>query len=349
MSTDELCFLLYTSGTTSPSKGVMLTHGNLTWNVVDFHTVVDFRASDVTLAIAPLSRAGGWGVTLLPTIHAGGTVVLPPAFVETEALGLIERHRVTTLFGGPELLTALVRSDRWSRADLSSLRFVISGGDMVHESLIRSYLDRGISLLQGYGLTEASPMCLMLDESEALRKVGSVGVPPLHLDARVARPDLTDAAPGEVGELLVRGPNVMQGYWRRPEETEIALAGGWLHTGDAATVDDEGYFFFVDRLSQAFTSGGRRIFPARIEHVLLDNEDVLEAAVVARPHESLGRAPVAFVVPAPGATASERELIEFCASRLPAGEAPVALEFRAGLPRNQAGKVLKARLSADSR
>ena len=118
----------------------------------------------------------------------------------------------------------------------------------MHESLIRAYLARGVSLLQGYGLTEASPMCLMLSEVDALRKLGSAGVPPLHTDVRVARPDMTDAAPGEVGELLVRGPNVMRGYWRRPEETEAALAGGWLHTGDAATVDEEGYFSFVDRL-----------------------------------------------------------------------------------------------------
>ena len=140
----------------------MLTHGNVTWNVVDFHAVTDFRADDVTLAIAPLYRAGGWGVTLLSTIHKGGTVVLPPAFDEHDALELIERHRVTTLFGGPDLLAALAWSDGWDAADLSTLRLVISGGNVVHESLIRDYLARGVSLLQGYGLTEASPMCLML-------------------------------------------------------------------------------------------------------------------------------------------------------------------------------------------
>ena len=126
---DDLCFLLYTSGTTGASKGVMLTHGNVTWNVVNFHTVTEFRADDVTLAIAALYRAGGWGVTLLPTIHKGGTVVLPPAFDEHDALELIERHRVTTLFGGPDLLAALARSDGWDAADLSTLRLVISGGE----------------------------------------------------------------------------------------------------------------------------------------------------------------------------------------------------------------------------
>jgi fatty-acyl-CoA synthase len=342
---NDLCFLLYTSGTTGVPKGVMLTHGNVTWNVVNFHTVADFRANDVTLAIAPLHRAGGWGVTLLPTIHKGGTVVLPPAFDEHDALELIGRHRVTTLFGGPDLLAALARSDGWEAADLASLRFVISGGNIVHESLIRAYLARGVSLLQGYGLTEASPMCLMLGEVDALRKLGSAGVPPLHTDVRVARPDMTDAAPGEVGELLVRGPNVMRGYWRRPEETEAALAGGWLHTGDAATVDEEGYFSFVDRLSHAFSVAGHRIFPARVERILMEHEDVLEAAVAARPDGSLEGAPVAFVVVAPGAAVSAADLIALCAARLPAHEVPVALEFRASLPKNPAGKVLTAELT----
>ncbi len=342
---DDLCFLLYTSGTTGASKGVMLTHGNVTWNVVNFHTVSDFRADDVTLAIAPLHRAGGWGVTLLPTLHKGGTVVLPPAFDEHDALELIEHHRVTTLFGAPDLLAALARSDGWDAADLATLRFVISGGNVVHESLIRAYLARGVSLLQGYGLTEASPMCLMLSEVDALRKLGSAGVPPLHTDVRVARPDLTDAAPAEVGELLVRGPNVMRGYWRRPEETEAALAGGWLHTGDAATVDEEGYFSFVDRLSHAFTADGHRVFPARAERILMGHEHVLEAAVVARPYGSLEQAPVAFVVVAPGAGIDAADLIALCAARLPAYEVPAALEFRAALPKNPAGKVLKAELA----
>ena len=143
----------------------------------------------------------------------------------------------------------------------------------------------------------------------------------------------------------MRGPNVMRGYWRRPEETEAALAGGWLHTGDAATVDEEGYFSFVDRLSHAFTADGHRVFPARVERILMEHEDVLEAAVVAHPSGSLELAPVAFVVAAPGAGINAQDLIALCAARLPAYEVPVALEFRASLPKNPAGKVLKAELT----
>ena len=247
---DDLCFLIYTSGTTGQPKGVMLTHGNVTWNALNYLSTTDFRTDDVTLAIAPLFRAGGWGVTLLPTLQKGGTVVLVSDFDPAGVLELIARHRVTTLFGGPELLTALPRTPEWISTDLSSIRFVVSGGDVVHESLIRAYQDRGLAFLQGYGLTEAGPMALMLDEQDALRKLGSAGRPPLFVDVRIARGDLSTAEAGEVGEILVRGPNVMRGYWRRPEDSEAALVQGWLRTGDAGRMDEEGYVY-VDRPAEA--------------------------------------------------------------------------------------------------
>jgi fatty-acyl-CoA synthase len=343
---DDVCFLLYTSGTTGPSKGVMLTHGNVTWNAVNFHTVADFKADDVTLAVAPLSRAGGWGVTLLPTLHKGGCVVLPAAFDADRTLELLQRHHVTTLFGGPELLGALVRSGHWDDADLSSLRFAISGGNVVHETLIRRYVDRGVRFLQGYGLTEAGPMCLMIDEADAVRKLGSAGVPPMHTDVRVVGPDMADAAPNEVGEVVVHGPNVMRGYWRRPDDTDAALEGGWLHTGDAGRVDEDGFFYIVDRLSHAFVSDGRRVFPARIEAVLAEHPEVIESAVVPapRPSGTGSQAPVAIVVTAPGSSVGAAELISFCTDRLPAHEVPVDVEFRDSLPKNAAGKVLRTRL-----
>ncbi len=179
----------------------------------------------MTLAIAPLFRAGGWGVTLLPTLQKGGTVVMASAFDPTGVLELIARHRVTTLFGGPS---------SWGRscARRAGLERPLEHppghlrGHLVHESLIRAFMDRGIALLQGYGLTEAGPMALMLGEADALRKLGSAGVAPLFVDVRIARSDLSDAAPDEIGEILVRGPNVMRGYWGRPEDTEAALVQG---------------------------------------------------------------------------------------------------------------------------
>jgi len=346
---DDLCFLFYTSGTTGPPKGAMLTHGNLTWNVVNFLSVSDFRPDDVTLALAPLHRAGGWGVTLLPTLFVGGSVVLAPDRDPDRCLRLIDAHRVTTLFGGPDLLAALAAADTWGTADLSSLRLVISGGDTVPEPLIRRYADRGLLLLQGYGLSEAGPMALMLDAGDAVRKLGSAGLPPLLTDAQVLRDDGTEAASCESGELVVRGPNVMRGYWNRPAETEDALRGGWLHTGDAAYRDDEGFFYIVGRLGDAYVSAGTRVYPGEVEKVLVDHPAVREAGVVGVPDERLGTAGAAFVVLESGMSAQPRGLLDFCATRLPGDKVPVWLRFRESLPRNPAGKLLRAELREELR
>ena len=341
---DDLCFLNYTSGTTGRPKGVMLTHGNVTWNSVNCLSVMDFHADDVTLAIAPLYRAGGWGVTLLPTLQQGGTVVLAPPFTPESALSLIARHRVTSFFGGPDLMEALVACPRWAEADLSSLRCVISGGDTVPEPLIRAYQDRGVPFLQGYGLTEAGPLVSMLDAADALRKLGSAGLPALFTDVRVVRPDHSEAGPGEHGEIVVRGPGVMHGYWGRPDATEAAIVQGWLHTGDVGTVDDEGYVSVVDRIKDLYVSCGEDVFPAEVERVLDEHPAVAEVAVVARADDEAGQVGVAFVVPAAGAAPGEAELRAYCAERLAPYEVPAAFVFTPGLPRTPAGKVSRSEL-----
>ena len=228
---DDLLFLPHTSGTTGQPKGVMLTHANVTWNVVNLLSCVDFRSTDTTIAIAPFFRVGGTGVNVLPILFVGGTVVVPDDVSADVILGLVERHRVTVGFGNPDLLDALIRADGWRDADLSSIRFVITGGAPVPERLIRAYLDRGVNLLQGYGLSEAAPFVLLLDAPSSLPKIGSAGKPPMYVDVRIVGADGGQTRSGETGELLVRGPNVMAGYWRRPAETAEVLTGdGWLRT-----------------------------------------------------------------------------------------------------------------------
>jgi acyl-CoA synthetase (AMP-forming)/AMP-acid ligase II len=238
---DDLCLLPHTSGTTGSPKGVMLTHANLTWNVINFLTCADFRSNDVTVAIAPFFRVGGTGINVLPVLFLGGTVVVPSDLSPAGILQVMERHQVTVGFGNPDLLDALARSELWPQVDLSSVRFVVTGGAPVPERLIRAWLDRGVLLLQGYGLSEAAPMALLLDPDSALTKMGSAGRPPLLVDIQIAHPDGRVVGPGETGELVVRGPNVMAGYWRRPEATrEVLSPDGWLRTGDATRRDQEG-------------------------------------------------------------------------------------------------------------
>jgi fatty-acyl-CoA synthase len=344
---DDLCLLPHTSGTTGSPKGVMLTHANLTWNVINFLSCADFRDDDITVAIAPFFRVGGTGANVLPVLFMGGTVVVPGDPSPAGILRLMERHRVTVGFGNPDLLDALARSEVWPQVDLSRVRFIVTGGAPVPERLIRTWLDRGVLLLQGYGLSEAAPLALLLDPTSALTKMGSAGRPPLLVDIQIVHPDQSMVGPGETGELLVRGPNVMAGYWRRPEATREALsADGWLRTGDAARRDQEGYVWIVDRMADCFLSAGRPVYPGDVERVLAGHPAVTDAGVVQVVAEGGGEAPAAFVVLAPRAEATEQEILAFGRRHLAAHQAPASVTFVDRLPRNTVGKLLRAQLRA---
>jgi len=339
---DEVCLLTHTSGTTGAPKGVMLTHGNVTWNVVNLLSLVDFRSDDVTVAIAPFFRTGGTGVNVLPVLFKGGTVVIPETHEPAEILRLLEERRVTIGFGNPDLLDALTRLDRWPTADLASIRCFITGGAPVPDRLIRLYMDRAVPFFQGYGLSEAAPFVLLLDAPSALRKVGSAGKPPLFVDVRTVRTDGAPCGPNETGELQVRGPNVMAGYWNRPDATRSAVdEDGWLHTGDAARVDDDGYFWIVDRVVDAYEIEGHVVYPGDVERKVAEHAAVLEVGVAAD-----GGTATAFVVLRAGATVSEAELLDFCGTVLPPHAVPSSIEFLDELPRSSVGKLLRHELTA---
>jgi fatty-acyl-CoA synthase len=339
---DELCLLAHTSGTTGMPKGVMLTHGNVTWNVVNLLSLVDFRGDDVTIAIAPFFRTGGTGVNVLPVLFKGGTVVIPETLEPNEVLGLLEQRRVTVGFGNPDLLGALVRSREWQTTDLGRIRCFITGGAPVPERLLRTYTERGVPLFQGYGLSEAGPFVLLLDAPNALRKLGSAGKPPLFVDVRTARRDGSPCAANETGELLARGPNVMVGYWNDEAATRTALdREGWLHTGDAARIDDEGYTWIVDRVVDAYESAGQVVYPGDVERVLGEHPSVDEVGIAARDGVS-----IAFVVPTTGTATDEHELVEFCQRHLQRHQVPTSVIFVNSLPRNSVGKLLRHELGA---
>jgi fatty-acyl-CoA synthase len=344
---DDVCLLPHTSGTTGPPKGVMLTHANLTWNVINFLSCADFRGDDVTVAIAPFFRVGGTGVNVLPVLFLGGTVVVPSDLHPDGILQLMERHRVTVGFGNPDLLDTLARSELWPQVDLSSVRFIVTGGAPVPERLIRTWLDRGVLLLQGYGLSEAAPLALLLDPDSALAKIGSAGRPPLLVDMRIVHPDGTVVEPGETGELLVRGPNVMAGYWRRPEATrEVLSADGWLATGDAARRDQEGYVWIVDRVAACFVSGGRHVYPGDVERVLAGHPSLADVGVVQVLGKGGGSVVAALVVLSAGSEATEQEILAYGRQHLATYQAPASVTFVNRLPRNSVGKLLRAELRA---
>jgi acyl-CoA synthetase (AMP-forming)/AMP-acid ligase II len=346
---DDLCLLPQTSGTTGRPKGIMLTHANVTWNVVNFLTCADFRCEDVTIAIAPFFRVGGTGVNVLPVLFMGGTVVVPSEVSGDEILRLIERHHVSVGFGNPDILDGLIRSQLWPRVDLSSVRFMLTGGAPVPERLIRAYLDRGVTLLQGYGLSEAAPLALLLDPESALEKIGSAGRPPLLVDVRIVSPDDTVVGPGETGELLVRGPNVMAGYWNRPGATrEVLSADGWLRTGDAARSDDEGYVWIVDRVADSFLTDGRPVYPGDVERVLIEHPSIADAGVVQIDAEGRDEVVVAFVVVSAGSEVTEQDVLAFGRQHLAPHQVPTSITFVDRLPRNSVGKLIRAQLRAEA-
>ncbi|GII00355.1 acyl-CoA synthetase [Planobispora takensis] len=342
---DEVCLIMYTSGTTGTPKGAMLTHANLTWNTFNLLVDVPLAHDEVTLISAPLFHIAALAQTLVPTVLKGGTAVLEPAFDVERTFDLIEAERVTVMFGVPAMFAFLSRSPRWPEADLSSLRYLLCGGAPVPEPLIRAYQDRGLTFLQGYGMTETSPGALFLAAEHSVAKAGTAGVPCFFSDVRLVGPDGAPAAPGEPGEVHVRGPNVTPGYWRRPEETAKVLSqDGWFRSGDIGVADEDGYVRISDRINDMIISGGENVYPAEVESALYGHPDVAECAVIGVPDDRWGEVGKALVVLRPDAKGGGADLLAYLDGRLARFKIPKYVEFVPQLPRNAAGKVLKAQL-----
>jgi fatty-acyl-CoA synthase len=331
---EDPLLLVYTSGTTGRQKGALLTHANCFWTNLSFDLATGVSGDDVVLQILPQFHCGGWNVQALLAWWKGATVVLERAFDPARCLGLIEEKRVTTMMGVPANYLFLSQEPAFASADLSSLRTAVVGGAPMPEVLLDVWHERGVDIVQGYGLTEAAPNVLCLPPEEARRKVGWAGKPYPHVDVRLAADD----------ELQVRGPNVFAGYWRNAEATALAFDDGWLRTGDVAERDGEGFFRIRGRLKDMYISGGENVYPAEVESVLHEHPAVADAAVVGVPDERWGEVGVAFVVAA--AETSEAELVEFVRGRLARFKAPKAVRFVDSLPRSGMGKVLKEELRA---
>ncbi|MFV0137851.1 acyl-CoA synthetase [Streptomyces sp. HMX87] len=339
------CMIMYTSGTTGRPKGAVLSHANVIWNSVNVLVDTDLAGDEVTLVAAPLFHTAGLNMTCLPTLLKGGRVLLLGAFDPGRVLELIETERVTYMFGVPTMYDAMAAAARWADTDLSSLRTLTCGGAPVPARTIAVYLGRGLAFSQGYGMTEASPGVLFLDREQAAAKAGSAGVPHFFTDARVVLPDGRDAAPDERGEILVHGPNVMTGYWNRPDDTAAAFTGdGWLRTGDVARTDTEGYAYIVDRIKDMFVSGGENVYPAEVEDAILGHPAVAECAVVGVPDPVWGEVGHAVVVLKPSRTAGEQDILDHLLGRLAKYKIPKSVTFTDGLPRTPSGKIVKPAL-----
>ncbi|WIM94104.1 long-chain fatty acid--CoA ligase [Actinoplanes oblitus] len=344
---DDVAAILYTSGTTGHPKGAMLTHGNLVWNCYNLLVCVDVAGDEVTLVSAPLFHVAALDQCLLPTFLKGGTSVIMPGWDVDGCFDLIARHRVTWMFGVATMYAGLTQSPRWADADLSSVRSLMTGGASVPAALIHRYQERGLLFCQGYGMTETAPGATFLEARESREHAGSAGLPVFFADVRCVRPDLTDAAVGEPGEVLVRGPNVTPGYWNDPAATEAAFVdGGWFRSGDVAVVDEDGHFHIVDRTKDMYISGGENVYPAEVEAAIFEHPGVAEVAVVGVPDGKWGEVGRAFVVPRQGYALSPDDVPGFLRERLAKYKIPVYVDVVADLPKTGSNKVRKGPLRA---
>ena len=344
---EEPAVILYTSGTTGAPKGVMLSHRMITWNAINTQISWGLRETDITPTFAPFFHAGGLNVLTTPLYHLGGTVVLLPDSRPQTILHAIEKERCTVVFAVPTVFQNMLEDPAFASADLASVRFCVTGGSSCSLPVIRGYAERGLEFRQGYGLTEAGVNCFSLAPEDAVRKAGSVGHPIFHSWARIVDAEDNDMTQGEVGELVLAGPHICSGYWRKPEATAEAYRGGWWHTGDLVRCDAEGYYSIVGRKKDMFISGGENIYPAEIENVIVTHPGVLEVAVVPQADPRWGEVGLAVVVPRVPGSLNAEEILAYCADKLAHYKLPRAVYFARSLPRNVMGKVLKAELAKE--
>ena len=346
---DDTAVLLYTSGTTGQPKGAELTHANLLSNVETcVETLLEVDENDVVLGALPLFHSFGQTCAMNVAVATGALLTLIPRFEPAKALEIIARDRVTIFEGVPTMYNAMLAVPEEARAglDLSSLRLCVSGAAALPGDVLRTFDETfDCKILEGYGLSETSPVA-SFNHPDRPRKVGSIGTPIRGVEMRVVGDDGRPLPVGEVGEIVVRGENVMKGYWRRPDATAATIRDGWLHTGDMARVDEDGYFFIVDRKKDMIIRGGYNVYPREIEEVLYEHPAVAEAAVVGIPDRELGEEVGAAVALRPDADVTPEQLRDYVKERVAAYKYPRHVWFVDELPKGPTGKILKRAIEA---
>ncbi|MBN2623015.1 MAG: long-chain fatty acid--CoA ligase, partial [Acidimicrobiales bacterium] len=338
----DTAVLLYTSGTTGKPKGAELTHANLRRNAaVSATTLFDLGPEDVVMGCLPLFHSFGQTCGLNAAVGSGACLTLVPRFDPATALEVIQRDQVTVFQGVPTMYAALLNHPHRRQFDVGSLRLCVSGGAALPVEVLRGFEDAfGCVILEGYGLSETSPVA-SFNHPDRERKPGSIGTPIQGVEMRLVGSAGEEVAAGEVGEIAIRGHNLMRGYWGREDATREAVPDGWLRTGDLARQDQDGYFFIVDRKKDLIIRGGYNVYPREIEEVLYEHPAVAEAAVVGIPHPTHGEEVAAAVVLKPGAQATPAELQAFCRERVAAYKYPRHVWLEAALPKTATGKLLR--------
>jgi fatty-acyl-CoA synthase len=346
LTLDDTSAIMYTSGTTGHPKGCQITHSMALFNAINLMVPGKITSESVQYTFMPLFHTGGLNVFTLPVLHAGGKVILTREFDPGEVLGVIgdPAKGVTHFIGVPAMLLFMMQHPDFEKTDFSRVVSGFVGGAPVPVPTLEAWMKVGANIQQGYGMTETGPSCLALRIEDAERKIGSTGKPVTHVEVKVVDENGKDMPTGEMGELWVRGPSITKGYWNKPEANAKEFTNGWLHTGDAARVDSEGFYYIVDRTKDMYISGGENVYPAEVEDVLYQINGIIEAAVIGIADEKWGEIGCAIVVIAEGANVTEETIIAHCRERLAGYKLPKSVAFTNIIPRNATGKVLKTEL-----
>lgn len=345
LSDEDGLLLCYTSGTTGAPKGALLSKKALTWNAANSVDMHDMTSDDLVLTVLPMFHVGGLNIQTTPALSVGATILLHRQFELDTFFEALEKHPVTLTLLVPTIILALMADKRWEKGrqatGADSLRVIATGSTIVPESIITTVCDWGVPLIQVYGSTETCPIAAYTAPADAARKPASTGETAKHCEILIADENGEEAAIGESGEILVRGPNVMTRYWHDEEATAEVFTERWLHTGDIGHFDEEGFLYVDGRLKDMIISGGENIYPALIENVLSECEDIEEVAVVGRPDEYWGEVVVAVVVAKPGCKVDAERVTDFCSGRISRFSCPREAVVVDRLPRNAMGKLLK--------
>ncbi len=338
---DDMAVILYAPTSSKVVRGCMLTHHNLDWNAEAMGKQCEIMPDDIIMAVLPFFAVYGQSCVMNTAIKAGASLVLQESFIPGEVLKALQHEQVTVFFGVPTMFVYILNHPLIYQYDLGSVRLWFTGGaPFPREIMDRWNNELGARIIEGYGLTEAAPLVSM-QPLEGPYKIGSIGVLPEGLEAKVIDEEGKGLAPGEVGELIVRGPNVMKGYYNKPEETEKVLKEDWLHTGDMVYIDEDGYIFIVGRKKDLIIRGGFNIYPREIEEVLVSHPLISEAAVVGIPNKYLGEEVKAYVKQKPGSNLTEEQVLEYCEEKLPYYKTPKFIVFVRSFKKDPSGQILK--------
>lgn len=339
---DSIAMILYTSGTTGSPKGAMLSHQMLFWNSVNTSLRLNLTQHDKAVIFLPLFHTGGWNVLLTPFIHRGAQAILIKKFDAEKVLALSENESCTLLFGVPTTMSMMAHHALFKKVTLKSIRYAIVGGEPMSLEHIHIWNQKGVPVRQGYGLTEFGPNVFSLGEEYSDKKVGSIGFANFYVETKVVTESGTLCQAGQVGELCLKGPMMMSGYWNNSQATQETIQDGWLHTGDLVKFDSQGFYYVVGRKKDMFISGGENVYPAEVEQVLSMLPQVLEVAVVGVADDKWGEVGKAFIVTSEPLT--KVELLDHCQKNLAKFKVPKHFEFMKELPKGDSGKILKRQL-----